>query len=153
MQCNSIKVLFQSLSHLVSTPVFSFSWICLFVCWFIYLFISVRRRKIMNGTIFHVKILILLSFCGSIISWKNKVKRIKWPEIFILVVPVWGKLTVICFFGPLTMKYHLPLFCVYFATHRAWQQAVISSVCVCARERERERGNTCLWNRVSHIHF
>ena len=29
------------------------------------------------------------------------------------------------------MKYHLCMFTVYFATHRAWQQAVISSVCVC----------------------
>jgi len=37
------------------------------------------------------------------------------------------------------MKYHLHVFSVCFATHRAWQQAVISSVRACLRERERER--------------
>jgi len=55
------------------------------------------------------------------------------------------------------MKYHLHVFSVCFATHRAWQQAVISSVCACvhacAHACERERECTCLWSRVSHVHL
>jgi hypothetical protein len=46
------------------------------------------------------------------------------------------------------MKYNLRVFSVYFATHRAWQQAVVSSVCVHACARARACLYMCVKERV-----
>jgi hypothetical protein len=104
----------------------------LFICLLVYLFISVRRWKIIHGMILHVEILLLLSFCGNIIIWKNKVKCNFYPCCASL-----RKAYCYLIFGPVTVKYHLCVFSVYFATHKAWQQAVISSVCVFVRMCDR----------------
>jgi len=51
------------------------------------------------------------------------------------------------------MKYHLRMFSVYIATHRAWQQAVISSVCVFVCVRAHACAYEHAWEREKEYMF